>query len=192
MEWNVCTLWQFLVFFGFPSSDLWYLLIHIIQCLLPVIFQLYHGFLNFAINGYGIEDSPVTGVVNKAALRHPYCWCICVVLYVCHINMNVVIWLLVYESFCVSESFGTGHLEQELQMVQFSATRCSCIAILWVSVVSFAVISLCVASQWVIPKISIYFVTNSVWKLLDTSSYFFLSLFVTEYTWFFIHVIYCT
>jgi hypothetical protein len=32
-------------------------------------------------------------------------------------------------------------------MVQLSATRCSCIAILWVSLVSFAAITLCVASQ---------------------------------------------
>jgi hypothetical protein len=32
-------------------------------------------------------------------------------------------------------------------MVQLSAT--SCIAILWVSLVSFAAITLCVASQWV-------------------------------------------
>jgi hypothetical protein len=30
----------------------------------------------------------------------------------------------------VSKSFRTGRLEQELQMVQLSATRCSCIAIL--------------------------------------------------------------
>jgi hypothetical protein len=32
-------------------------------------------------------------------------------------------------------------------MVQLSATRCSCIAILWVSLVSFAAITICVASQ---------------------------------------------
>jgi hypothetical protein len=30
----------------------------------------------------------------------------------------------------VSKSFRTGRLEQELQTVQLSATRCSCIAIL--------------------------------------------------------------
>jgi hypothetical protein len=30
----------------------------------------------------------------------------------------------------VSKSFRTGRLERELQMIQFSATRCSCIAIL--------------------------------------------------------------
>jgi hypothetical protein len=32
-------------------------------------------------------------------------------------------------------------------MIQLSATRCSCIAILWVSLVSFAVITFCVTSQ---------------------------------------------
>jgi hypothetical protein len=50
-----------------------------------------------------------------------------------------------YES--VPKSFRTGRLERELQMVQLCATRCSCIAILWVSLVSFAVITLRVASQ---------------------------------------------
>jgi hypothetical protein len=47
----------------------------------------------------------------------------------------------------VSKSFRTGRLERELHMVRLSATRCSCSAILWVSLVSFAAISLCVASQ---------------------------------------------
>jgi hypothetical protein len=37
-------------------------------------------------------------------------------------------WTVVYEG--VSKSFLTGHLERELQMVQLSATGCSCIAIL--------------------------------------------------------------
>jgi hypothetical protein len=36
--------------------------------------------------------------------------------------------LVAYEG--VSKSFRTGHLEREVQMVQLSATRCSCIAIL--------------------------------------------------------------
>jgi hypothetical protein len=35
---------------------------------------------------------------------------------------------MVYED--VSKSFRTGRLERELQMVQLSATKCSCIAIL--------------------------------------------------------------
>jgi hypothetical protein len=38
----------------------------------------------------------------------------------------------------VTKSFRTGRLERELQMVQLSATRCSCIAVLWVNLVSFA------------------------------------------------------
>jgi hypothetical protein len=47
----------------------------------------------------------------------------------------------------VSKSFRTGRLEREPQMVQLSAIRCCYIAILWVSLVSFAAITLCVASQ---------------------------------------------
>jgi hypothetical protein len=70
----------------------------------------------------------------------------------------------------VSESFRTGRLERELQMVQFSATRRSCIAIFLVSVVSFAAITLCVASQRVFIVVSVYFVIDSVRKLLDTLS----------------------
>jgi hypothetical protein len=71
----------------------------------------------------------------------------------------------------VSKSFRTGRLERELQMIQLSATRCSCIAILSASLVSFAVTTLCVASQRVIPKVSVNFVIDSGRKLLDTPSY---------------------
>jgi hypothetical protein len=62
----------------------------------------------------------------------------------------------------VSRSFRTGRLEQELQMVQLSATMYSYIAILWVSLVSFAAITLCIASQRVffIIIIIVYFVTT--------------------------------
>jgi hypothetical protein len=70
----------------------------------------------------------------------------------------------------VSKSFRTGRLERELQMVQLSATMCSCITILWVSVVSFAAINLCVASQLVFIFV-VYFVIDSVREILDTSSY---------------------
>jgi hypothetical protein len=56
-------------------------------------------------------------------------------------------------------------------MVQLSATWCSCIAILSVSLVSFGVITLCVASQQVF-VVSIYFIIDSVRKLLDTPTYF--------------------
>jgi hypothetical protein len=60
----------------------------------------------------------------------------------------------------VSKSFPTGRLELELQMVQLSAARFSCIAILWVSLVSSAAITFCVASQRVF--IVVYFVIDSV------------------------------
>jgi hypothetical protein len=53
-------------------------------------------------------------------------------------------------------------------MVQLSATRYHCITILSVSLVSFVAITLCVASQQVFIVISIYFIINSVQKLLDT------------------------
>jgi hypothetical protein len=71
----------------------------------------------------------------------------------------------------VSKSFRAGHVERELQIVQLSATRCSCIAILWVSLVSFTAITLCVASQWVFVIVVVYFVIDSVRELLDTSTY---------------------
>jgi hypothetical protein len=70
----------------------------------------------------------------------------------------------------VTKSFRTGRLERELQMVQLSATRCSYIAILWVSLVSFVVITLCVSSQRVFIVV-VYFVIVSFRKLLDTHSY---------------------
>jgi len=47
----------------------------------------------------------------------------------------------------VSKSFQTGRLEGELQMVHLSATERSCITILRVSLVSFAAITIYVASQ---------------------------------------------
>jgi hypothetical protein len=71
----------------------------------------------------------------------------------------------------VTRSFRTGRLERELQMAQLSATRCSCITILWVSLVRFTPITLYVASQRVIPKVSAHFFTDSVRKLLDTPTY---------------------
>jgi hypothetical protein len=57
-------------------------------------------------------------------------------------------------------------------MVQLSATRCSCIAILLVSLVSFVAIILCVASQRVFTFVVVVdIVIDSVRKLLDTPSY---------------------
>jgi hypothetical protein len=72
----------------------------------------------------------------------------------------------------VSKSFWTGRLERELQMVQLSATRCSCVAIFLVSLVSFAAITLCIASQRVfVVVVLVYFVIDSVRICLDTPSY---------------------
>jgi hypothetical protein len=73
-----------------------------------------------------------------------------------------------YES--VSKSFRTGRLERELEMVQLSAIRCSCIAILWASLVSFAALALYVASQRVFIVV-VFFVIGLVRKFLDTPSY---------------------
>jgi hypothetical protein len=66
----------------------------------------------------------------------------------------------IYEYEGVSKSFRTGCLERELQMLQLSATRCSCIAILWVSLVSFATITLCVATERVFIIVVGYFSTT--------------------------------
>jgi hypothetical protein len=83
-------------------------------------------------------------------------------------NYGILSIVWTYEG--VSKSFRTSRLERELQMVQLSATRCSCIAILWVSVVSFATIILYVACQRVIANVNMYFVTDRVRKLLVTPS----------------------
>jgi hypothetical protein len=71
----------------------------------------------------------------------------------------------------VSKSFRTGRLERELKIVLLSATRCSFIAIWWVSLMSFASITLYVASQRVFIVVRVYFVIDSVRNLLDTPSY---------------------
>jgi hypothetical protein len=55
-------------------------------------------------------------------------------------------------------------------MVQPSATNCSSTAILWVSLGSFAAIILCVASERVFIVTSVYFIIDSVRKLLDIPS----------------------
>jgi hypothetical protein len=82
-----------------------------------------------------------------------------------HGHLVVVFLCRKYEG--VSKSFQTRCLERELQMVQlFSNNRCSCITSLWVSLVSFAAIILCVASQRVF-FVLVYFVIDSGWKLLD-------------------------
>jgi hypothetical protein len=61
-------------------------------------------------------------------------------------------------------------------MVHFSATRYSYIAILWVSLVSSDANTLCVAPQRVFIVVSIYFVIDSVRKLLNAPSYKYMSI----------------
>jgi hypothetical protein len=78
-------------------------------------------------------------------------------------NFSNIFRYVAYITEDVSKSFRTGRLERELQMVQLSASRCICIAILWVSLVSFSVITLCVASQRVF--IVVFFIIDSVRKL---------------------------
>jgi hypothetical protein len=63
----------------------------------------------------------------------------------------------------VSKSFQIGLMEEVLQMLQLSATRCSCIAVLWVGLVSFAAITFCVASQRMF--IVVYFVMTQFGNL---------------------------
>jgi hypothetical protein len=53
-------------------------------------------------------------------------------------------------------------------MIRLSATRCSCITILWVSIVSFAAITLCVPSQQVFIVV-VYFVIVLVQKLFGNT-----------------------
>jgi hypothetical protein len=78
----------------------------------------------------------------------------------------------------VSKSFRTSHLERKLKMVQLSATRCCCIAVLWVSLVSFAATTL---------RVIFYFVIDSVRKLLDTLSHIFNLTLYSIYRYMFTH-----
>jgi hypothetical protein len=105
---------------------------------------------------------------------------------VCKHSKNIFV-KYVYEG--VSKRFWTGRIEQELQMVQLSVTRCSCTAIFSVRLVSFATTTFCVASELVfiiivvvvVVVVVVYFVTDSVRKVLVTPSYSFgvyLSTFV--------------
>jgi hypothetical protein len=58
---------------------------------------------------------------------------------------NWAITVLVYEG--LSKSFWTDRLKRELQTLQSSSTRCSCIAMLWVTLASFTAITLCVVAH---------------------------------------------
>jgi hypothetical protein len=56
-------------------------------------------------------------------------------------------------------------------MVQLSATRCSCIAILWVILVSFAAITLCVASQRAFIVVSVHEVVSKHFRTESITKY---------------------
>jgi hypothetical protein len=86
------------------------------------------------------ESNPRTPIVQPVAQRYTD-WAITALRWGVIVSKQRRKW---YEG--VSKSFRTGRLERELQVVQFSATTCRCIAILWVSLVSFAAMTLCVAS----------------------------------------------
>jgi hypothetical protein len=58
-----------------------------------------------------------------------------------------------------------------------------CIVILWVSLVSFAAITLCVASQQVFIVVSVYFFIDSVRKLFGTPSYVYAFLVAAADWW---------
>jgi hypothetical protein len=88
---------------------------------------------------------------------------------------NVTKYSDVYEG--VSKSFRTGRLARELKIVQLSATMCSCIAILWVSLVGFAAITLCVASERVFIVVSICI------SLLTQSGNFWLHSSISRWTY---------
>jgi hypothetical protein len=83
--------------------------------------------------------------------------------------MSVAIPLLPQYAFVVW--YSKKKAQGQLYFTFASAPSCNCIAILWVSLVSFAAITLRVASQWIIPKLSVCFVVDSIRKLLDTPSY---------------------
>jgi len=115
--------------------------------------------------------------LHRKALEVPDCPCVTEVAAEGTSNNHFPVYLgnkngnslqFVYES--ASISFRTGHLERELQMEQLCATRCSCIAILWVNLVSFAAIIPFIASQRVFIVLSLYFAIDSVRRLLDISS----------------------
>jgi hypothetical protein len=65
-------------------------------------------------------------------------------------------------------------------MVQLSAIRCSCIAILRVSLVSFATITLCVAPQQVFIVV-VYFVIDLVRERLNTPSYVHMAWYLVKH-----------
>jgi hypothetical protein len=90
-------------------------------------------------------------ITHSVCLTGYLCWPLSVVCSVLNIHEGV------------SKSFRTGRLARELQMVQPSATKCICIATLWISLVSFAAITLCVASQRMFIVISLSTQSGNFW-----------------------------
>jgi hypothetical protein len=87
-----------------------------------------------------------------SSLSDPYC------------SLSMRLLLDSYACEGVFRKFRICRLERELQIVQLSATRCSRIAILWVSLVSFGTITLYVVSQRV-------FIVISLWLSPETFGY---------------------
>jgi hypothetical protein len=130
----------------------------------PIISSTYF-LLSLNENGHPVKILAHSMLSSKKVSWGQSEWCI--ELSTCYDKLRGTLYrkLRIYEG--VSKSFRTGRLEQELQMVELSATRNSCIGILRVSLVSFVAITLYVASQRVISKVSVYFVIDSIRNLLD-------------------------
>jgi hypothetical protein len=97
-------------------------------------------------------------------------------------NMTTGRNILMYEG--VSKSFRTGRLERELKMTQLSATRCSFIAILWASLVSFVTITLCVASRRVFVFFFFFFFYFMRWASVRCGSSNFNWEFMSNYNFY--------
>jgi hypothetical protein len=70
---------------------------------------------------------------------------------------------IIFPPTSVSKSFRTCRLERELQMVQLSAARCSCIAILWLSIVSFDAITFMLLLECLFLFISLSTQSGNFW-----------------------------
>jgi hypothetical protein len=126
-------------------------------CVGPIVLQLY---LPSHVGHVEIRHKITKFELNICVLCSYHTACTYYVCMSTHTHTHTHIYIRVYQ-----KVYGLA-----TQSLELSATRCSCIAILWVSVVSFAAITLYVASQRVFIVVSIYFIIDSVRKLLDTPS----------------------
>jgi hypothetical protein len=120
-----------------------------------IIFPVIRRYINPADGTVSTNNLRINGIITKES---PIC-----------VTDSQILFFQAEEG--VSKRFRTGRLERELQMVALSATKCSCIAILWVSLVFFTAITLCVASQRVFIFVVVYLFFDSVRKILDTPSH---------------------